>query len=102
MSGESQTQMKTERGGSNGQTSALKAALSLPAGDVLIRKVRGADGTHPWLGYVKTGRVYCLAAARAAEFCGEGSEFEPVSDYAAEVAAETSKRRNVENSESKK
>lgn len=82
--------------GSNGRTSAVKAALQLPAGEVLIRKVRGPDGTHPWLGYVKTGRVYCLAAAKAAEFCGEAGEFEPVADYAAEVEAETSKRQNAE------
>lgn len=66
---------------------AVKAALTLPDGDVLIRRVAGPDGTHPWLGYVKRGRVYTVNASRAVSLCFPRSvdprsparaEFEPV------------------------
>lgn len=65
----------------------LKAALALPKGDVLLRKVKGPDGTNAWLGYVKVGRVYATSARHAARLidCGE---FEAVGEYAADVEAE--------------
>lgn len=71
----------------NGQISPVKAALQLPEGDVLVRKVRGPDGTHDWLGYVKRGRVYCLSADRAAALCAPGGEFEVLEDWAGDLAA---------------
>lgn len=73
-------------GSNNGKADPLLAALQLPAGDVLIRKIGGPDGTHAWLGYVKRGRVYCCAAARAAEFCA-GGEFEALDAYKDAVEA---------------
>lgn len=63
----------------------IREALELPKGDVLLRKVKGSDGTHHWLGYVKVGRVY-TCGARAAVYLIEGGEFQVFPEYADDVA----------------
>ena len=46
--------------------------LKIPDGDVLVRKVRGANGFHPALGYeAVVGRIYCVATATARMLLGD-------------------------------
>jgi hypothetical protein len=64
-----------------------RAAVGIPDGETLIRKVRGAEGTHDWLGYVKLGRLYTVKRDKAIELVG-GGEFEPaLTDDATEIMA---------------
>lgn len=68
----------------------VKDDLKLPAGDVLLRKRRGPDGTHPYFGWTKVGRLYTAEKPLAHRVCeGPDPEFEPVfeADRAAIEAA---------------
>ncbi len=64
----------------------LRDMLALPPGDVMLRKVKGPNGTHEWLGHVQHGRVY-VCGARAAVRIIAGGEFEVLPEYEADVKA---------------
>ncbi len=70
-------------------------AIQIPAGDVLIRRVRGpAQATNVYLGLVRTGRIYCTDIETAAVLCGAGGEFEPLAEHVAEVEAAKAKTKS--------
>lgn len=53
-------------------------AISLPPGDVLVKRIRGVDGMHP-IGPVVMGRIYTMTFEQAATYCvGDAAEFSPV------------------------
>ncbi|MBX3396502.1 MAG: hypothetical protein KF841_14165 [Phycisphaerae bacterium] len=65
-------------GASGASTEELSAAMALPPGFVLVRKVRGPDGQHS-IGWVAKGHIYTMSLAAAAVYCGgESAEFELV------------------------
>jgi len=51
--------------------------LQVPAGDVLIRKIKGSEGIHERIGYCKTGRIYTVGDQWGKRMV-EGGEFEYV------------------------
>lgn len=68
--------------------SALKDHLALPEGVVLLKKARGPDGVHRFVGATQTGHVYCVAVEHLPSVCACG-EFDAVfsGDRAAVEAA---------------
>jgi len=61
---------------------SIRDVLDLPAGDVMIRKVRPPDGTNPILGMVKINRAYSCSAADALRLIDCPSpEFEVLPEY---------------------
>lgn len=80
--------MANGNGTKNTTTAAAVASVSitLPDGDVLVKKVRPPNGTHPLLGHTVIGRIYCVTAEEAVALC-DGGEFEAVSEFKAAVDA---------------
>lgn len=63
----------------NDKTQATQAGgrITVPEGEILVRKVRGAEGPLDLVGPSRIGRVYTVALADAARLIA-GGEFELV------------------------
>ena len=79
------------------QGQAGAAMLPVPAGFVVLRKIRGPEGTHWAAGTVVTGGLYTVAIAVGLQMTmGKEPEFEPATAEDTDKLAKARKRDKAE------
>ena len=80
--------MEPKKGSEESTVTVRSSSRSVPAGDVMIKRVRGPQqGQNVFLGMVKTGRIYTVDLATAVILTGKDGEFEALPEFADEIEA---------------